>query len=405
MADITKRGPDCDGGGEGERGKRGHRGHRGHRGPAGPAGATGPAGGQFPDEFTSPQIATTIFVRPAPVGSDTEGDGSAEHPLATLQFAVTKVPLFIQAGVRYFIDVTGIDETLPPGYTLPAWKSPYTLDFYGAFDEGNAFFLFQAGVNIVADPKPASTIPLADTIVNPGDVASVTFDPITAHPLIKLTAPRGSWTNTNLQGKQIVSAIGGVENSTISQVLTNDTIELDATLVPTFPIQITEPSATLRVSTAPIASAAGLNATNIDSISFSGLRILSTDGGTGLSAVGNGVTLCQMCELENADIESVNQVNNRIVRCWCRGFFAFGNSFVLVNSFFNNVIFSIVGNAPNAIAINRSTFDGCDPIEPLAAQPGVPTFSSLAATFAVGSTAIRNGNGDGIIFHGGVGHL
>src|SRR5512143_1117398 len=45
MADITKRGPDCDDEGErGERGERGRSGHRGHDGATGPTGPTGPAG-------------------------------------------------------------------------------------------------------------------------------------------------------------------------------------------------------------------------------------------------------------------------------------------------------------------------------------------------------------------------
>lgn len=411
MADITKRGPDCDDG-EGERGKRGHRGHRGHRGPAGPIGPTGPVGGQFPTEFTTPTVSKTIFVRPAPVGSDTEGDGSAEHPLATLQFAVTKVPFFIPADTRYFIDVTGINETLPPGFTLPAWKASSVIDFYGAFDVGNQFFLFRAAVNIVADPKPASTIPLADTVINVSDLfggtvaTGVSQDPITSHILIKLAAPRASWTTANLQGKQVVVATGGVANSTISQAITNDTIELNADdlFLVTFPIQIVEPGATFQVSSGD--ANGGLIANNIDSISFSGLKIVPTDSQLGLIAFGNGITLCQMCELLNPDIESVNQALNRTVRTWVYGFCIFGNATAIVNSQFSFGGFGgQVGVAPLNMIINRSTFDGFDPIETTSNQPGTPTFPAMASDITITDTAIRNGTGDGIIFHGGFAHL
>ena len=96
----------------------------------------------------TPQV-NTIYARPT--GNDGSGDGSLAQPFATLVAAVLAVPPTIPAGQRYVIDVTGLDETLPANFTLPAWKAPWTTDIVSV----GADALFTAAVAIQATPQPS----------------------------------------------------------------------------------------------------------------------------------------------------------------------------------------------------------------------------------------------------------
>src|SRR4029079_2671625 len=98
----------CEEGPRGPSGPEGQPGPAGRRGVTGPTGAastgptgpccTGPTGPSadsgppfwppFPVIDPGQNITTTIYARPAPVGSDTDGDGSLAHPFATFARAI-----------------------------------------------------------------------------------------------------------------------------------------------------------------------------------------------------------------------------------------------------------------------------------------------------------------------------
>jgi len=424
MADISKRTPgcdDCDEGGErgerGARGERGKRGPRGHDGERGERGATGPTGPALPFEtgptfglgptipgILQPEFApqeVTIYART--FGSDEDGDGSLGNPYATMQRAVRDVPGIIPAGVIYFVDITGITEELPAGYTLPPWKSAETfiVNFTGTFRVTMA-------VNIQADPEDVPLVPASDSIISVADLAGATImnDPITDLVKIELNASRPSWANNALKGKQILGAVGGDENVVIYQSAnvggTNATIWITNDFVPTAPMRIVQPSATL-TSEDPFGIV--IRANNIDSITFGGLRILSSDN-NGLFSDGNGNIAVQLSEMESPFISSVATEGARYVRSWTRGFPSFASPCTFLNKTFFDATFDSAFALSFSAAwasMRCSVFDGCDPIDPYFAIHII--FPAAMLQFNISKTLIRNGTGDGVIFHGGNGTL
>ena len=246
MADLSKRGPDCDdcdgeGGERGERGKRGKRGHRGHDGKDGhdgrdgrdgDVGATGPTGpatsgggpivtdptpptltgngteesplqviNVAPQPYTFPYEFRIIYVRAT--GDDDEGDGTTiATAFRTVQRAALEVPMFIPGGVFYYIDCTdlldGGPELFPPQYRFPPWKAPQAFSNLGGEGPMSEFFLVQTAVNITAAPRNVPALgadalvdgaDLAPTIVGGDIIGATNTGPIE----ITTTTPHGLW--------------------------------------------------------------------------------------------------------------------------------------------------------------------------------------------------------------------
>ena len=401
----------------GERGRHGHRGHRGHRGPAGPAGPTGPAGppgaAEFPTEFTTPTVVNTIYVRPAPIGSDTTGNGTIVQPFATLVHAVTAVPFFIPAGQIFRIDITGIDEALPTDFTLPAWKAP-TVDEVPAPVDGipgpNPFSIFQAAVEIFAVPQPVSAIPLADTIINLADVASVTTDPLTQLQTVNLVTPRASWTPANLKGKQVIDAATAGLNTVVGEVLSTSSILLAEHNAPTFPLQLVEPGARLHGGDANTAFGT-IRANNVDSIGFTGIRITSDITFIALSTDGNGTCMTQLCELDSPFIAGSSGTVifshvNRVVRCHIFNVPTFSGVTIIAESLLDQTPnFGPLFAIPIILTLRNMVIDGCDPIEVVAFEPGGNLDGAAPPHVHIQFSLVENGTGDGFIFHGAKGHI
>ena len=369
MADISKRGSDCEEGergergerGEkGERGERGKRGHRGHDGRDGQDGAAGPTGstgagtilaaddgvalGSFSSinflgegvtasdagggvlnvtipggigpggivvdptpptligngtaeaplqvinvaaTFTTPTEVIRIFANAS--GSDETGDGSEENPFRTFQHAALQVPLHIQGGTLYVIDITGLgDEVLPPGYMLPVW-----IGARGLGDGPN--------VNIFAQHRPASSLTEAQRTVTS---TATSADPITK--TITVTDASQSWVPGSLKG--LFLSIGDPADPLVSVIHdnTSDTLFLtgndsDPVIFPPGAVYtITEPSARFVTSQTGFAFTGGFRVSGLTWISITGVTFDISEPETTSLYASNSELVIERCVLINA---------------------------------------------------------------------------------------------------------
>jgi len=277
-------------------GEGGGRGKRGHRGPPGPSVFDGP----------TPPFATDVHIIYArPDGSDKHGKGTRDEPYATFSRAIQAVPIIIPALVRYYVDITGINETLPPDYALPPIKSASYYTVLGA-DPIDGARRFSNGLVITAAFQPFSGIPLADTTISIADTVSNTVDPVTFQRVIVVNKlyPAGVLRNTLL-----VSPGPAKRTSTIFDQLDNvpapgqTTLLLTTTTVnPSFtaPFQIMEQSATLTCQNGDEAFT-GLGVKHIDAIQLQGLKLRNSDPGInsyGLCVVDVNVAIVDACDVE-----------------------------------------------------------------------------------------------------------
>jgi len=347
---------------------------------------------------SAPFVAQTVVVHASPLGSDETGDGSAENPYATFQYAVTKVPTVVPAGTIYVIDITGITETLPDNYTLPPWKSAFV------YDAGDTTWKVKAAVNIQATPELVPLSPPTDATVAAADIASTTVDPITKLIKVTIGAARASWGSNALKGKQILT--GNANDNCVIYESDTTHLYLTTTTVPPTPFTIVQPSATLSADLDN--SEAVIQAYNCDSIAFNGIRIIgdSDSGVPGLSVGGNSMCIAQLCELGTPQIVTVNSEYTRLVRSWVYGSPFLASSGLYLNSCFMDTCTDaafVASPASTSLDISACVFDGCDPIE---ATLELNTESPLAlGVFAISNTLIRNGDGDGVIFHGSYGFI
>ena len=369
MADISKRGADCEEGERGERGERGEKGERGERGkrgasghdgrdgrdgaagPTGPTGAgtivaaddgvalgsfssinflgegvtasdagggvlnvaipgaTGPGGivvdptpptltgngtAESPLQvinvaatFTTPTEVIRIYANAS--GSDETGDGSEENPFRMFQRAALQVPLHIQGGLIYVIDITGLgDEVLPPDYMLPVW-----IGARGLGDGPN--------VNIQAQHRPASALTEAERTVTS---TATSADPITK--TITVTDASQNWAPGSLKG--LFLSIGDPADPLVSVIHDNtgDTLFLtgndsDPVIFPPGTVYtITEPSARFITSHTGFAFTGGFRVSGLTWISITGVTFdISEPEATSLYA-SNSELIIERCVLINA---------------------------------------------------------------------------------------------------------
>jgi hypothetical protein len=156
-----------------------------------------------------------------------------------------------------------------------------------------------------------------------------------------------------------------------------------------YPYTISEPGATLT---------GGLNAMNIDSIGFAGLRI------GGLFLTGPGAFVAENCELNDAVLDG-NAAISRVVRNWLRSSFEnLGGSANLFNTFVDGCDLSFLGTAPGMLNLRSSVFLGCTPIETHVVgagllQPAPTSFLHL------NNSLVRDGQDDGVRFWGSKGRI
>jgi hypothetical protein len=358
-------------------------------------------------DASSPFNVATFTIYARTTGSNTEGHGkSPATAYRTLERAVRDVPEFIPPGVTYIVDVTGITEVLPPDYVLPSWKSSETVRAL----IGDKYFNFRGAVNIEAIPQLVAAIPPADAVIAATDILSQVAAPVTGLVMITV-APRGSWGVNGLKGKLVVGNTGGPENAVIT-ANTTTTLSLATTAVPTPPIQIMEPSASISgtstVTVPTVAPRGCLNAINCDSIAFNGLKITTpTVGGNGLAIDGAGEAIVQLCELQSPVVFSHAMIITRMVRNWIRGKAQWGGIITWQQSLLDAcTTFELF--TPLQASFRRCVVDACPPLEAVTLMPGAASFGGSAIGLLFQNTLVCNTPGtlgDGIRFHGARGRL
>ena len=356
---------------------------------------------------TSPFTIQTVTIYARTDGSNATGNGSLGNPYATFQRAIQDVPIIVPAGSTYIVDITGIIEELPSDFTLPAWKCPGVE----IFSDPTPYSLYQTPIEIFATPQPVAAIPLADTIINFSDVASVTVDPITGLQTVTLLAPRASWTTANLVGKQIVDAASPLFDGDIAAVTANTTILVSSGSVFgggfTFPLNIAEPSANLHGSGVDFGT---LCVFNVDIIGFTGISITSDNEYNGLYVDGNGVCICQFCNLDSpflvpTSASATFSHNNRLYISHVFNSPTLGGGLLVAFSFFDQTQtlenFGVpLFSTPTILSIVDSIFFGSDAIEVMTYCPGGIDDAGAAPHIFLSSVLCRDGVGDGFVFHG-----
>ena len=274
-----------------------------------------PAYGDFPPVIT-------IYART--FGSDATGDGSLANPYATFQRAIRDVPHVVPPGTVYFVDITGIDETLPAGYQLPVFDTPapYVAMNNTGLNFGYPFFAITP-VNIVAVPQQVVVpgFPASEMVLGPGDFTLVA-DPATNLVTLTLTGPaRPSWAANALAGKFLVSNYLTLTTNVAIRASTPTTLTLVGSAFtlpgPGQQIVISEPSATLRTTIGPAGQFWGMQAI-ANSIAFSGLKITNAAGGpatVALNIVDASFGIVQLCDVEGLSAgDGFLQVLDTIVR-------------------------------------------------------------------------------------------
>jgi hypothetical protein len=358
--------------------------------------------------FAEPPVLITIFARPSPTGNDGTGDGSLAKPYATMQRAVRDIPSIIPPNVFYFVNMTGVNEVLPFNYTLPAWKAPQAI----VFANFGLPIVLAGAVTIYADPQPFDGIPLADTIINAGDVLSVTSDPLTGQTTLNLNASRTSWDFNALKGQKIFGpSVDALQPAVAyASTTTSVTFTTPSTDLPLpFPLTIMQPGAS--IASGPDSSGIVISAINIDSIAFYNLKFIFNfplDFNT-LFSDGNSQLMVGMCDIPALVCQNMAPEQTRIISSWVTGFSFFastGAGMFYNRSLFDGVVTTVPFTGYQAAPVqsfHTCVFDGCDPIEPVFAIDDISP--QALCNLNMEGCLIKNGRGDGMIFHGAAGRI
>ena len=306
-------------------------------------------------------FATTIKrIYARTTGSDSTGDGlTTGTAFRTFQKAVRSVPLVVPPGFQYVIDITGLGtETLPINYTLPAWKS---ADIYNTFTD--QIWVARSGVTIEATPQLVASISAADATLASGSDFTATTNAGSGLVTLTLTgAPRASWASNALKGKFVIGATGGIENAVI---VASDTtyIRLTTTTALTTPMQIMEPTATLS-GTNSGTFRGSVNAINVDSLTFNGIKIVNTGGASsvGLFVQGYGQTATNLCELQGPSFCTMGTFINRIQRSWLYGAPIFWGRYTVTQCLMDQLT-ATPFRGPATPQYRRTAFNACTTLD------------------------------------------
>jgi hypothetical protein len=395
MADSSRtRGSfgDCCEGEGGERGKRGKRGPRGHQGPRGPGfDEDAPFWPPFP---ANAPVTTTIYARPAPLGSDTDGDGSFDRPFATFARAILNVPHFINAGTRFIIDITDLGtEVLPQ-----EWASPPIVADGERFFIADQSFLFGGPLTIRAYPKlsPAAAPKQQITSADGAPVSAVGPD------LVQLNVPGAGWTPGALKGKQVIFTGSHTGPGTACCIFDNTSTDLflcntpnafnggvgPLVLDPGETLNIVEPSAKLE---APPSARGDSMVFSVEGISFQGIALACTvpDQGNGSAAIADGgaVYSFELCNLNEIDCLGGGELQIIMFATTTSGYVNnYGGNLTPARSYWDHVgaSFLLAAGVPEMgqlagvlqQAWRRCVFDGCQPLSaPIGFVGAIPTLA------------------------------
>jgi hypothetical protein len=343
-----------------------------------------------------PQPPFQLFTRTiyaSLTGSDVTGNGTLLSPYRTFQRAVRDVPLVIPAGSRYIVDITGIGiEVLPADYAMPTIKSSKN-GLASNFTQGT-HFPWQTALDIVATPQPASTVPLADTTIAAGVVAT---DATTG--LKSVTDVTKVWPVNALKGKFLFSA-GGATGSGVIVSNTVDTVVVTTDVSPTFPATIVEPSAILAGTLGTVG--ASLQAPNMCPMSWNGIKFTKNGNLLAFWQTGEGQSALAFCDIESGSMD----VNAPGVNAWWSyihggvwNFFSGAHS--AQYSYFDAIAFSF-GAMVNQNWLRACVLTLCNSI----ASQGPPDSPNAAlASLLIRRTRITGSTADAVRFTGGNGRI
>ena len=236
-------------------------------------------------------------------GNDQQGDGTLEHPFRTFQRAICAVPTTIPPGKEYIVDLTGLGlEILPADFSMPSIEAPF------AFDLQAGPFVLKTGLQIIATPQSASNVPLADTIIGPGDLASFVPDPDTQLMVVTVTVARPAWAANALKGKIFHADLFGfsfsaaIYGSSSTQIFTTLRSSASTPLLAP-PFTVLEPSVELR-TTSTLGGGVepnGFRIPNGGSILFGGIKFTQTTPGATVAALqitGSRTIFFESCDIQ-----------------------------------------------------------------------------------------------------------
>lgn len=354
--------------------------------------------------------AQVIEIYARSTGSDTTGTGALAAPYATLVRAVKDVPLNIGAGTRYVVDITGVTETLPANYTLPAWKAPWSTGIVTAGSDS----LFTTAVTIQATPEALQSISLSDATINSGDIASqAAGNTVDGYIVLTLNVARASWSSNALKGALFIAGNTGGAQCCVVVASTNTTVTLNVTSsITELPAMISQPGATLTGTVSGSASDPGgaaygmLRAINCDSIMFSGLSIANTTATSpGLAIGGNGAGIAQCCWLTSPNIQASSPAMTRVARSWVTHVPAYrvAGGTLTFQSALHDTCTSLTFLGTGHVQFRSTANVGCATIQANSGDPAGPSgndaFSPMV--WEMTNTLIENGTSYGFYFSGG----
>lgn len=306
-----------------------------------------------------------IYARPnpntfdsLPAGSDVTGDGSATAPYATITKAIRAVPA-LQRNVRYFVDVSGVHEslggvgelTVPPFVTPDRLlqSNPGTLVTPVVFDE--------LPINVYGKPILLATLS--------GSFTSAT-DPTTG--LRTYTDPTATWTPNQWKGKYLLGGANGQFAAIASN--SDTTLEVCATTAFTGTLTINDYSASLTNPLGNTRFTLSILASGVQ-IQFSGMKFLhATSTFQAVFTADALATRFTCCELQGLQAGRSRFVDMNA--CYIRSttaisagtggvgfnFAGNGNANGINRCFFENVRHQINSNI-NTFSFGQNIYDGC----------------------------------------------
>jgi len=251
-------------------------------------------------EVPTPAFSTTtvkvIYARTT--GNDTTGNGTLATPYATFARAIRDVPLVLPPLVRYFVDITGLDETLPVDFALPAIKGS---DYYGIGSDHYGSRQFVCGLNIMSQLKEFSAITSAEAHIAASEITANVADAVTGLRLITTTK---NYAAGVLRGA-IFKCAGGrsaiVWDNTVGPNSAITLLTFSTNAVFNGPVILSEPGASLRADSFGDQSFSGVSFRHIDSFAVSGINLANTDADPfaySANVVGSTTPIFSECYIE-----------------------------------------------------------------------------------------------------------
>ena len=200
--------------------------------------SSGPSGNVFLAEGTG----TRHIIYARLTGSDTTGTGTLANPYRTFARAIQDVPIFIPSTDTYVVDITGIGlEARLGGFKLKPYQSSDALRLNFTPEVPQAFA--ETPLVIQAVPKPASGVPVADTLIAVGEIVSQVPNPITGNIVLTTTKV---WPVNAFKGRFLLTS--GFDGPIAIASNTASALELCIGYAIAGPLSIREPSAELQNS-------------------------------------------------------------------------------------------------------------------------------------------------------------